>query len=207
MCLAPCFKGCTDNEYRAEVERVESFLDTGGVSLVREIGTQRDAASANLAFEDAAAIHARLEKLEPITGQLPEIVRRVDRLAGVIVQPSHEANCVALFRFDAGCLAGPFTFSIQPPEHTKSQSMESRVEGTLASLPPAKSGSALETMEHLALLKRWYYRSSRLGEIFLADDKGALPMRRLVRGIGRVFRGEKPETGMPTASPPISTDL
>ena len=49
-------------------------------------------------------------------------------------------------------------------------------------------------MEHLALLKRWYYRGSRLGEIFLADDRGELPMRRVVRGISRVFRGEKPET-------------
>jgi hypothetical protein len=59
--------------------------------------------------------------------------------------------------------------------------------------PSAKTGSAMETMEHLALLKRWYYRSSRTGEIFFADAKGELPMRRIVRGISRVFRGEKPE--------------
>ena len=58
----------------------------------------------------------------------------------------------------------------------------------------------METMEHLALLKRWYYRGSRIGEIFFADSKGDLPMRRVVRGISRVFRGEKPETdaGAPT---------
>ena len=48
-------------------------------------------------------------------------------------------------------------------------------------------------MEHLALLKRWYYRGSRAGEIFFADAKSELPMRRIVRGISRVFRGEKPE--------------
>lgn len=53
----------------------------------------------------------------------------------------------------------------------------------------------METMEHLAILKRWYYRSSRLGEIFVADEKGQLPMRRVVRGIGRVWRGEKEEVG------------
>jgi hypothetical protein len=47
-------------------------------------------------------------------------------------------------------------------------------------------------MEHLAILKRWYYRSSKLGEIFFADENGELPMRRIVRGISRVFRGEKP---------------
>jgi hypothetical protein len=52
-------------------------------------------------------------------------------------------------------------------------------------------------MEHLAILKRWYYRSSRTGEIFFADYNGVLPMRRVVRGIGRVFHGEHLETGTP----------
>jgi hypothetical protein len=49
-------------------------------------------------------------------------------------------------------------------------------------------------MEHLALFKRWYYRSRRVGEVFFADDRGVLPLRRLVRGISRVYRGEQPET-------------
>jgi hypothetical protein len=48
-------------------------------------------------------------------------------------------------------------------------------------------------MEHLSLLRRWYYRSSRIGEIFFVDEKGTLPMRRVVRGISRVYRGEKSE--------------
>ena len=45
-------------------------------------------------------------------------------------------------------------------------------------------------MEQLAYLKRWYYRSSKVGELFLTDANGELPLRRLVRGISRVFRGE-----------------
>jgi hypothetical protein len=63
----------------------------------------------------------------------------------------------------------------------------------LESFPAAGKPSALETMEHLALLKRWLYRSSKTGEIFLADERGDLPMRRIVRGIGRVLRGERGE--------------
>src|ERR1022692_840155 len=47
MCLAPCFKGCSDEEYRVEVSRVQAYFDTGGESLVREISVQRDAASVN----------------------------------------------------------------------------------------------------------------------------------------------------------------
>ena len=193
MCLAPCFKGCTDQEYAEEVNRVQGYLDSSGRSLERELSHQRDDASSNLDFESAATLHARIEKLQPVLSQLPELVQRIDRLAGVIVQRSSQEDCVALFRIDGGCLAGPALFSIQPMEHTKSQSMESRVQLALDAIAHSPSGGALETMEHLALLRRWYYRGTRAGEIFLADEKNSLPMRRIVRGISRVYRGEAPE--------------
>jgi excinuclease ABC subunit C len=195
MCLAPCFKGCSDEEYSAEVNRVQAYFDSGGESLSREFSAQRDAASADLAFEDAAAIHVKLEKLKPVLSQFPEIVRRLDRLSALIIQPCHLTNSVTFFRVESGAISGSEAFAIQAAEHTKSQSMESRVQAVLDTFPPAKTRPALETMEHLALLKRWYYRGSRVGEIFLIDDKGVFPMRRIVRGIGRVFRGEGPEAG------------
>ena len=194
MCLAPCFKGCTDDAYSAEVSRVQSYFDSGGESLSREFSSQRDSASTGLDFENAAAIHAKLEKLKPILSQLPEAVRRVDQLSALIIQPSNALDSVTFFRIAAGNITGPLPFPIQPRDHTKSQSMESRVQETLNAFPGKKRIAALETMEHLAILKRWYYRSSRAGEILFADHKGELPMRRIVRGIARVLKGEKPET-------------
>jgi excinuclease ABC subunit C len=193
MCLAPCFKGCTDEDYSAEVNRVQAFFDSGGESLAREFSAQRDAASADLAFEDAAALHVRLGKLKPVLSQFPEIVRRLDRISALIIQPCHFGDSVMFFRVESGAISGAAPFCIQPAEHTKSQSMESRVQAVLDSFPPAKTRPAPETMEHLALLRRWYYRGHRIGEIFLADDKGVLPMRRIVRGIGRVLKGERPD--------------
>jgi excinuclease ABC subunit C len=197
MCLAPCFKGCSDEEYQAEVARVQAYFDSGGESLAREISVQRDVASANLEFENASALHARLDKLKPVLSQLPDVVNRIDRLSGVMVQRSVSPESINFFRIDAGSIFGPASFAIQSAEHTKSQSMESRVLEALASFPAQTTGTTLETMEHLALLKRWYYRSSRVGEIFFVDEKGALPMRRLVRGIARVYRGEKSEETPP----------
>jgi hypothetical protein len=193
MCLAPCFKGCSDQEYAVEVNRVQAYFDSGGDSLARELAAERESASAKLAFEDAAAIHVRVERLKPIVSQLPEIVHRLDRLSALMIQPSQIPGSVTFFRVECGRLAGPIPFFIQAAEHAKSQSMESRVQDALDSVPPSTAKGALETMEHLALLKRWYYRGSRVGEIFFADAKGDLPMRRVVRGISRVFRGEKPE--------------
>jgi len=194
MCLAPCFKGCTDEEYKAEVIRVEEFLNTRGDSLKREISATRDHASESLAFEEAAMLHARLEKLAPVLQQMPEAVQRLDQMRGLIIQTSAVPETVALFRVDAVAIAGPLIFPISGSEHTKSQSMEARVQAALADLAPAVPRSALERMEHLAILKRWVYRGTRKGEIFFADAAGELPMRRVVRGIGRVYKGEAPET-------------
>jgi excinuclease ABC subunit C len=188
MCLAPCFKGCTDADYHAEVARVQAFFDTAGESLSRELTDQRERASAELAFEDAAAIHSKLDKLKPVLTQLPEIVRRIDRLQAIVVQPGGEPSSVSLFHFAEATLQGPIAFSVEL--RAESQSMESRVEAAIANFSATETHSNTEHIEHLAILKRWYFRSHRTGEIFFADDKGSWPLRRIVRGIGRVHRRE-----------------
>ena len=208
MCLAPCFKGCTDDEYQTEVSRVRAFFDSRGESLTRELESQRERLSGELAFEEAALIHARLEKLRHMLGQLPEIAQRIDRLDAVILQPSAEPGAVCLFRFYRAQLLGPVKFGVDPqykaeafgsrgtesdsgkPQTSKPQTMESRVETAIHAFSPPERVSAQEHTEHLALLKRWYYRSNRAGEIFFAEE-GRWPLRRVVRGIARVYRGEK----------------
>jgi len=197
MCLAPCFKGCTDEEYAAEVGRVQEFFASAGQSLVREIAKMRDEASANLDFEGAAALHARLEKVKAATAQLPEIVRRLDELNGLMVQPSADKDSVALFKIVAGRICDPVRLDVASKSEAahmqaKPQSMESRIHEALAGVEVPKAGSALEWMEHLALLKRWYYRTIKVGELFFTESTGELPMRRVVRGVSRVFKGERP---------------
>ncbi len=214
MCLAPCYGGCTDEDYRSEVARVAEFLDTRGESLLRQIAQEREAASAGMEFESAAALHVRHTRVASMLQHLPEFFGRIDRMHAVIVQRSaltesedspgaKPVASVALFRVDAGAIAGPLLFPISSTEHTKSQSMEARIEEALASFPKPAVASAVERMEHLAILKRWCYRGSREGEIFYADEHGQLPMRRLVRGVGRVYKGESndEETAIPAAAP------
>ena len=200
MCLAPCFKGCTDEEYAAEVGRVREYFESGGQSLVREIEKMRDEASTKLDFEGAAALHARLDKVRAATAQLPEIVRRLDELNGLMIQPSAEKDSVALFKIAAGWISDPMRLIVASKseaasaaaDRTKPQSMEARISEALAGIEPLKLHGVLEWMEHLALLKRWYYRTMKVGELFLTDKAGELPMRRVVRGVSRVFKGEQP---------------
>ena len=197
MCLAPCFKGCTDEAYALEVTRVQEYFETGGQSLVREIERQREEASAKLDFEGAAAMHTRLEKVRATIAQLPEVVRRIDRLDGVMVQPSADHESVELFKIVGGRICDPVRLAVGKKTEAahlsaKPLSMETRITEALAAVGPQKSRGALEWMEHLAMLRRWYYRTVKVGELFLAHGSGELPMRRVVRGVSRVFRGEKP---------------
>ena len=200
MCLAPCYKGCTDEEYTAETQHVAGYFDSNARSLLVQIATERDAASERLDFEAAAALHARHEKVTAVRSQLPEIVRRIDQLRGVMVQPSVEPECVTLFKIEHGCLAAPVTLNVASRQivgNVKTpMSMEARISEALASVPDPEPNSAHEWMEHLSLLKRWYYRTSKIGEVFFADDKGELPMRRIVRGVSRVYKGEAPQADL-----------
>jgi excinuclease ABC subunit C len=196
MCLAPCFKGCTDEEYAAEVGRVQQYFATGGQSLVREIERLRDEASATLDFEGAAAMHVRLDKVKATTAKKPEIVRRLDDLNGVMIQPSADADSVALFKIAAGRISDPVRLDLASESEAahmqaRPMSMEARITEALAAVEEPKVQSALEWMEHLALLKRWHCRTVKVGELFLTDANGELPMRRVVRGVSRVFKGEK----------------
>src|SRR5262249_12491112 len=151
---------------------------------------------------------------------LPEIVKRLDHLHAVIVQPSSVPETVALYEVRAGIIDGPAFFSVQqmihpniaagstslyayphlaepvpesqpePAKKTPVKTFDARVNEALGLIQKRTKVSNSERAEELALLKQWYYRSSRVGEIFFADEAGNLPLRRIVRGISRVYRGE-----------------
>ena len=94
---------------------MQQFFESGGHSLVREIERQRDDASTNLDFEAAAALHTRLEKVKAAAAQLPDIVRRLDELNGVMVQPSADRESVALFKIAAGRICAPVALNVGQP--------------------------------------------------------------------------------------------
>ncbi len=171
MCLAPCFKGCTDEAYAAEVARVQAYLDSGGQSLLQELEAERERLSAALDFEAAAAQHAKVAKIKSILSACDDICGRLDHLDAVIVQPSLEAKAVALFHFHQGALSGPISFAVEVEDD--SQSQESRIRAVLEQMEPTGAPSAQRFMEELAILKRWFYRSHKVGEIFFSKNQFA----------------------------------
>jgi len=107
MCLAPCYKGCTDERYGEEAASVERFLATRLVTL----RTERDNASARLEFEAAAALHAQVQRVESVRALAPELVRPLSQLRAVVLQASAVASEVAVFLYENGRLAGPVGYS------------------------------------------------------------------------------------------------
>jgi hypothetical protein len=111
MCLAPCYQGCTDERYAEEAAAVERFLATRGESRLGGLRTERDAASANLEFEAAAALHAQIARVESVRALAPELVRPLSELRAVILQASANPGEVAVFLYENGRLSGPAGFS------------------------------------------------------------------------------------------------
>jgi excinuclease ABC subunit C len=117
MCLAPCFKGCSDERYAEEASAVRNFLRSRGASLVDALQRERESASALLEFEKAAEIHARLTKAEAVSGEAPDVLRPLSLLDGIIIQPCAEPDAVALFSLAQGRLRGPASYSVLGMRH------------------------------------------------------------------------------------------
>lgn len=185
MCLAPCYAGCTDDEYQHELGRVISFLDSEGKSLLGELESERGRASESLNFEEAGRVHRRLERVENVLRKRPGLVRNVADLNAVIVQRGAEPSSVAFFRVCAGELRGPVSLVLDQ-KVASPVPLDEQIRFLLGSLAPAlgpagAEGPSLPAWEHLTLVSRWYYSSFREGELVPLDRDQEIPHARLIR--------------------------
>ncbi len=181
MCLAPCFGGCTDEEYCHEVSQVTAFLDADGQALLRTLEAERAQASEALQFEQAARIHRRLAKVQEVLRLKPGLVRNLRELDAVLVVRGAEANSVVFFRVAAGELRGPVTLSLD-----ENVPMPVPLDQQLHALLDPLAGRSqapytLPPWEHLSLLTRWYYSSFREGELLMLPPSQEIPHARLIR--------------------------
>ena len=195
MCLAPCFAGCTKEEYDAEVNRLVGFLETGGDSLRAAYEQERERASEELDFERAAAVHKKVEKLNDALRGGPEIARRVQDLNAVILQRLAEEQTIGVFGVRGGRFAEPF--ALRFGDTSQPRSAEETVRDYLEAMMnvPATAGnprqSAAELGEHLRLVARWFYSNPREGEIFFRRKDW--PYRRILRACSRLLAPPKEE--------------
>jgi excinuclease ABC subunit C len=177
MCLAPCFAGCTKEEYDTEVGRVVAFLGTGGASLTAELEREREAASEALDFERAAAVHHRIEKAAEALRVLPDLARRLDDLNAVVLQRAAEENAVVFFTIRGGRIDEPRILrfgELASEPRSVEQIIREWLEAPQETAAPSAKGTASqqglrELEDQLSLLARWYHKKPRLGEIFFRE--------------------------------------
>jgi excinuclease UvrABC nuclease subunit len=183
MCLAPCFAGCTDDEYQAEVQQVVEFLDSQGKSLLRNLEASRTQASEAMEFEQAAKVHQRIEKLNDLLRQRSDLARNLHELHAVMLLPGAEAKSVIFFRILGGEIHGPATLSLDEnvPNPTPLDRQIHDLMNALGGEATPTERATLPPWEHLSLLARWYYSSFRQGELVMLNPDQAIPHSRLIR--------------------------
>ncbi len=246
-CMAPCQQRCSDEQYSAECTQVLAFLQTQGASRIAELEAERDRASADMMFEEAAAAHAKVAKVKAAAALIDELVQPLSELRAALLMPCPSADGephAAVFLFQDGCLHGPERVSLlgvrlakeqaevgsslfaqplmlapQPlapgpldggasseTEASPASSSASAEERMLAAIAKLEDGSSArdvaELGDHLALLKRWYYRPERqrVGAIFFRQ-RDAWPVRRMIRAAAKIAAPE-PQKELPSPLPP-----
>jgi excinuclease ABC subunit C len=193
MCLAPCFAGCTPEEYASEAARVAAFLSSAGASLSQKLSRDREQASAALDFERAATLHRRLEKVDAVLRNAPELIRRIEDLNAVILQLAAAQNTIAFFIVRAGLIEDPFLIDFadsvsrdRSPEQILRERFEQSSQEPRAEQSPA--GNATELEDNLSLLARWFYAHPRAGEIFFQQPQPTgWPYRKILRACSRLL--------------------
>jgi excinuclease UvrABC nuclease subunit len=190
MCLAPCFAGCSKEEYDAEVGRFVKFLESSGESLRAAFETEREKASDDLDFERAAAVHKKVEKLDDVLRGRPDVAQRIQSLDALILQRGAGEQVVAAFGVRGGRLMEPFFLPFQEmasQPRSAEQLFRNYLEpGSTSEVIEEKPLVKGELAENLWLLARWFYSNPRAGEIFFRE-KNEWPYRRILRACARVL--------------------
>ncbi|MGI4829048.1 MAG: hypothetical protein ACRYFU_12775, partial [Janthinobacterium lividum] len=83
-CLAPCKAACSAEDYAAETQGVFAYLRSRGESLMAEIAAKREAASENMDFERAAALHRQWEKAKAVAQSADPLVRSAAEVRALV---------------------------------------------------------------------------------------------------------------------------
>jgi excinuclease ABC subunit C len=223
MCLAPCFAGCTKEEYDVEVQCLVAFLETGGASLRETLEAERNQSSEDLDYEKAALLHKKLDKLDDAFRGQPELPRRLQDLNAIILQRGADDQTIAVYEVRAGRIVEPFELSfaslagdprsaeqllrrhLEPDQAAINQSAaqspaqsstpQSVIPSEARNLSAPSPTPQTDLSEHLWLLARWFYSNPRQGEIFFRAN--AWPYRRMMRACARLLAPPKTKSSLP----------
>lgn len=124
-CSAPCVGRISESDYAGLVEQARDFLRGNTQRIQRQLALRMESASAALDFEEAARTRDRIRALTAVQSHQdinPEGIGDTDVIA---VEQAHNASCVQVFFFRAGCNYGNRAYY---PDHSGGEPPESVLE-------------------------------------------------------------------------------
>jgi excinuclease ABC subunit C len=117
-----------------------------------------------------------------------------ERLSTLGVRAVKEQTSVGSSLFAQPLMLQAVPLDGEPVADNATNSPEDRATHAIAALEEkaGKPNDLALLSDHLSLLRRWYYRpeKQRIGEIFLLNEDGTWPVRRILRGAARMVLGE-----------------
>ncbi|HXY32051.1 MAG TPA: UvrB/UvrC motif-containing protein [Gemmatimonadaceae bacterium] len=86
-CLGPCAGGCTEREYASRVTLARAFLDGWDDGPIDTLRSEMHRASEDLAFERAASLRDKVQRLEGLRAQFARLRFALDTLSFVYTVP------------------------------------------------------------------------------------------------------------------------
>ena len=197
QCLRPCQCAVSEDEYGSEAQRVLEFLETNGRSAKAALVTARTRAAEAMEFEQASALHRRIEEINEAAALRDAVIEDVQSFAGVALTRGAAPGELVLWLMREGCWQKQIPLTLLGREgNTKSMDREIRdlvgqawreqSGDTGACAESSEAERSTEQAEQLAIFSRWYYSSWRDGEWFGFRDPGGLNYRKLVREISKM---------------------
>jgi excinuclease ABC subunit C len=172
-CLGPCVGGCSAQQYDDRVRLARAFLDGADDGPMDALRAEMQAASDEMAFERAAMLRDKLQRLESLREQFLRFRFAVETLSFVYPVPGHQGeDRVYLIR--RGRVRGEFPRPRSEQDRTRLLEM---VEDAFGSVERESTQVPSHEIDELLLLSSWFRRfpaelaRSRQARDFVAEPR------------------------------------
>jgi excinuclease ABC subunit C len=153
-CLGPCVGGCSAQQYDDRVRLARAFLDGADDGPMDALRAEMQAASDEMAFERAAMLRDKLQRLESLREQFLRFRFAVETLSFVYPVPGHQGeDRVYLIR--RGRVRGEFPRPRSEQDRTRLLDM---VEDAFGSVERESTQVPSHEIDELLLLSSWFRR-------------------------------------------------
>lgn len=153
-CLGPCVAACSVAEYTSRIKLAIAFLEGANDGPVAALRREMDDASTRLAFERAAALRDKAQRLVDLRDQFSRLRFAVETLSFVYTVPGYDGDDRA-YVIRRGCVRAEHPVPRTPAERREWRETIKSILTPSEHVPPAVPA---HEVDELMLLSSWFRR-------------------------------------------------